>query len=173
MHEQRQTSVVHRPALRERQRLANEPTHPLPQRVVPPLHVVRFSALLTDRFVLLRRNHRPVRLPKIRVTQCLLVPTRHGPPQPLARTLAAVARHERHDLPGHGTQRNPHPAFVVLIVHERPEFVEFERAILGRWWPEGVAQFREFSSPFLIQAVTVWRLTPKVRASPRRLERSW
>jgi hypothetical protein len=60
-----------------------------------------------------------------------------------------------------------------LVMHERPEFVQLEHTIFRRWWDERVVQGGEFLSPFLIHVVTVWRLTPKVRVSPRRLERSW
>jgi hypothetical protein len=173
MNEQRQTSIVHRPALRERQCFSHQPTHPLPQRIVPPFHMVRQARLLTDRFMLIRRDHRLVCLPEVRVTQRPLVPTRHRPPQPLARVLATVARHERHNLPGYGTECDPHPALVVLVMHERPEFVEFKYTILEGRRDERFVQAWEFSNPFLIHPVTVWRLTPKVRVSPRKLERSW
>jgi hypothetical protein len=164
---------MHRPALQERQSLTHKPPHPLPQCIVPPFHMVPQTRLLADRFVLIRRDHRPVCCPEIRVAQCLLISTRYGPPQTLARVLAAVARHKRHHLPGHSAQRNPYPALVLLVMHERPKFVQLEHTIFRRWWDERVVQGWEFSSPFLIHVVTVWRLTPKVRVSPRRLERSW
>ena len=163
---------MHLLTLRERQRLPNKPSQPLSQRVIPPLHMICLARLFTNRLVLLARNHRAIRFPKIRVTLGAFVTPRHSPPQSSARFRAAITHDERNDLFGHGAQGNPHPALVFLRVHQRPEFIQFEHTILGRWWGQRIVGFGEFLSFFLIHPVTVWRLTPKVRVRPRRLERS-
>ena len=161
------------PTLRERHRPPHKLTQPLPQRVIPPLHMIRQSRILPDRLMLIARNHHLVRLPQIRVALRSLVPPRDFPPQRPARHRAAIPGHQRHHLPGHGTQRNPDPARVGFREHERPEFIELERPLVWWWWAEGGVQRGEGVCFFLIQSLMVWRSTPKVRCKPRRLERSW
>ena len=155
MHEQRQTRLVHHPALRERQRLTHEPSHTLPQRIIPALHMIRLPRLLPHRLMLLTRNHRSIRSPKVRVAQCPLVPPRHCPPQLSARALTTIPSDECHDLPSHCTQRDPHPTLMLLIVNKRPQLVQLENPLCWRGWFERCIQLGEVSRFFLIHFVTV------------------
>ena len=136
MHKQRQTRLMHHPALRERQRFTHETSHTLPQRIIPPFHMIRFPRIFPHRLMLLTRNYRPVRTPKVRVAPRPLVPPRYSPPQLSARALTTITRHERHDLPSHRTERNPHPAWMLLIVNERPQLVQLENPLCGWRWFE-------------------------------------
>ncbi len=161
------------PTLRERQGFSHKLPQPLPERVIPPLHVIRLPALLANRFVLIARNHCLVRLPKIRVALRVFVSPRNFSPQRPTRLRASITCHKRDNLLGHGAQGNPDPALVFLVVHERPEFVQLECALCWCWWDQCCVQVWELIRFFLSQSETVWRSTPKVRWIPRRLERSW
>ena len=44
---------------------------------------------------------------------------------------------------------------MLFIVYERPQFVQLENPLRGRWWLERRVQFGEASRFFLIQLVTV------------------
>ncbi len=77
------------------------------------------------------------------------------------------------DLAGASAQRQPQPDHSTpAMTHKSPQFIQFQDIIrlssgqgrLQRWHPQGF---------FFSQAVTVFRDTPKVRLSPRRLLRSW
>lgn len=142
MHEQPRPSLMHILALRETQRPPHKLTQPLPERVIPPLHVIRLPQPLADSNVLVTRDHARVRLPEIALAQRSLVPPGNSHPQFPARSCAAITQDERHHLTGDGAQRHPQPDLVLLAVHERPEFVQLERALAWRWRFQGVIEFR-------------------------------
>ena len=59
-------------------------------------------------------------------------------------------------------------------MNKRPQLIQFEHLVLlGRRLDEGVFQLTQGGYLFLSQTSTVVGETPKVRLSPRRLERSW
>ena len=179
MDEEFQTAVVHVVRFGKGERFAHEARKPLPQSVDPPLNVRRFALLLADGLVPLFGNRLSISLPQVTVAGRLFVTLGDGPPQPLAGRSATIALHKRHDLAGFSAYGQPNPHLLAFAVDERPQLVQFEYLLLllarscdcvGE--DEGVFEV-EVLYLFLSQLMTVVGETPKVRLSPRRLERSW
>jgi hypothetical protein len=47
---------------------------------------------------------------------------------------ASITSDECHNLLGHGAQRYPNPALILLVVHERPKLIKLEHAVFRLWW---------------------------------------
>jgi hypothetical protein len=67
MEKEVQASIMHKHGFGKRERFANKTSQTLSQRVIPALHMSRFSGFLPDRCMLLFCNHSLVGLPKIGV----------------------------------------------------------------------------------------------------------
>src|SRR6266700_6081813 len=66
MEKEEQASLMHDLRLGKGEGHAHKTSETLAQRVIPPLHMGRFSRLFSHRKVLLLWDHRPVRRPEIR-----------------------------------------------------------------------------------------------------------
>src|SRR5215210_753043 len=126
-----------------------------------------------------------VSLPQVAVAARLFVERGDGSPQPLASGSATITFHESHDLTGFSAQSQPNPHLLAFAIDERPQLVQFEYLLLllllllllARSFgcvgeDEGVFEVEPLYL-FLSQLLTVVGDTPKVRLSPRRLDRSW
>src|SRR5215831_10358540 len=99
--------------LGKRQRVADQPGHALPQRVVEPFDVIGFARELADGLVLRRRNHFLIDHILIRVKRGVVpVGWRNLGPQVLATRVAAIAHVKRNDLAGLGIHSDPDPLLV-------------------------------------------------------------
>src|SRR5438270_1230633 len=78
-------------------------------------------------------NYRPIRLPKIAVARSTFVAFGNPLPQPLTSSLAAVAYNVGDHLTSVARQGDPYPAFVGFLANKRPQLVEFEHEVFGRW----------------------------------------
>ncbi len=175
MEKEQKTRLVHHHRLGKGQCHAHKTGQTLPQRVVPPLHVGRFSRLFSHCRVLLLWDHRRVGRPEIREAMSLAISLWNGLPQPLTRLFAAIPNRVGDHLPALSTEGNPNPGVVGFFEHKRPQFVQFQYRGRGSFWVRGEQsgrQRRKLSYFFLIQLDTVVRETPKVRVRPRRLLRS-
>ncbi len=175
MQKKPQTNFMHPIRFRKRKRLADEASESLSQRVIPPLHMRRFTRLFADCRMLLPREDQLVRCPEITKALSGTVSRRDALPQLLARGFRAVAEHVGNHLTSGACERHPQPAFIGSFQHERPHLVEFERhsgGVSHVRLAERVAQLGERLGLFLSQVLTVLRETPKVRDSPRKLLRS-
>ena len=87
--------------------------------------------------MLIARNRARVRLPEIAEAFRSFVPPRNFSPQRLAGLGTPIPSNEGHNLFRDRAECNPNPTLVFLIMHERPEFIQLERALTGSWWHEG------------------------------------
>jgi hypothetical protein len=140
--------------------------------------VGRFTFLLANGLVPLFRERLLVSLPQFAVAGRPFVELGDGSPQPLAGRSATITLHESHDLAGFSAQGQPNPHLLACAVDERAQLVQFEYLLLlARSFgcvreDEGLFEV-EGLYLFLSQLMTVVGETPKLRRSPRRLERSW
>ena len=175
MQKKAQTQFMHPIRFRERERLTDEPSESLPQRIVPALDVCGLTRCFAHGSMLLCRDDQLIRGPPIAKAMCGAVRRRNALPQRAARRFRAVANHIGAYLPRRPAQGQPNPALIGLLAHERPQLIKFERQ---RGWvvplrlAQRVTQWRERSGLFLSQLLTVFRETPKVRVRPRKLLRS-
>ena len=165
--------MVHPARLGERERLSNEARKPLAQGVDPTLYVASLAFFLAGGLMLLWWDHFPVSLPQVAVAGRLLIALGNLLPQALTGRSAPIARHEGHHLASFSTQGQPHPHLIALAVNEGPYLVQFEHLVVIGCLEEGLLQLAQGRYLFLSQPMTVVGETPKVRLSPRRLERSW
>src|SRR4051794_23180713 len=113
-----------------------------------------------------------VGFPEVAVAGRLLIAFRNLLPRTLTGRSASIVRHESHDLASLSTQGEPDPHLLALTVDEGPQLIiQFE--YLFAWRLEEDLLQIEGGYLFLSQLITVVGETPKVRLSPRRLERSW
>jgi hypothetical protein len=109
------------------QRIAHQPGHALPQRVVEPFDVIGFPGSLTDRFVLRRRNDLLIHDILIRVKRGVLtVGWRNLGPQVLGTRVAAIAYVEGDDLACLGIHGDPHPLLMGFLLHKTGHFIGFD-----------------------------------------------
>src|SRR5712692_10853172 len=92
MEKEAQTSIMHKQRFGERKRLANKTSQTLSQRVIPALHMCRFSCFLSYRCMLLFGNHCLVGFPKVGVAMPATIGLRNGFPQCAAGLFASIAR---------------------------------------------------------------------------------
>ncbi len=92
MEKEAQTSIMHKQRFGERKRLANKTSQTLSQRVIPALHMCRFSCFLSYRCMLLFWNHCLVGFPKIGVAMPSTIGLRNGFPQPAAGFFTSISR---------------------------------------------------------------------------------
>lgn len=91
MQKQPHTGDVHFIRLGERQRLSDEASESLAQRIVPSFHRRSHSRLLTCRRVLCGRDNEAVRFPKVAVTMRAMIGGRNPRPELLTHGGASVA----------------------------------------------------------------------------------
>ena len=131
------------------------------------------AGVFTDRLMLLVGEDGLIGPPEVGVDGALPVVLGYGPPQLPTGRFTPSPNDTGDDLPGSFAQGEPDPALIAFVTHKRPKLVKFQLNLFGsggfkerlfkRWQAQGF---------FLSHAVTVLRDTPKVRARPRRLERS-
>jgi hypothetical protein len=135
----------------------------------------RSTSFLTTRHVLRVRDDRCIGLPEVGETEPAAIGDREGNPEAPAGRGTAVARDGGDDLTLRAREGDPDVDGIALAANKRPDFVELQvrRCVIGWIGRQNCRTQRwEFGSPFFSQAVTVFRDTPKVRSSPRRLLRS-
>jgi hypothetical protein len=115
-----------RQRLGERESLAHETGHALPQRVIEALNMIGFPGVLRDCPVLSCRYHLFIDGILIGMERRLLtVGQRNMGPELLATVATAISHMKRNDLTGGGIHRNPDPWLVRLLLHEAPHLIGF------------------------------------------------
>ncbi len=159
--------------LGEREGLTNKACEALPQGVVPALDMRGLPGLLAHGVVVACQGTKDLLLCLPEVTEGRAVAVRGGNPTPQAPTtlLAAVTDEVGHHLPRAATQGYPDPTFVFLQPTK-------DQTSSSSSTSRGLASttgglFGSAAASVRSHLATVWRATPKVRSSPRRLERSW
>lgn len=130
MEKQKQTTVVHRVRLGERQRAPHKTAQPLAQNIVETFDMTSLPIAFACRPMLLGGKHLRVRLPEVRVQNSPLVPLRDALPQKAARLLASVPNSVGHNLARSSALSQPHPAFVPAPMDERPYVVHLQHVSL-------------------------------------------
>ncbi len=137
MEKQEQACLVHHHRLGKRQRHADKTGEPLPQGVIPALHVSGFSRLFPHCCVLLLRDDRLIRYPEIREAVTSTITVWNGLPQALTRLFAPIPNRISHHLTCLAAQGNPNPGVVPFFEYKRPQFVQFQRRGRGILWVRG------------------------------------
>ncbi len=118
MEKEAQTSIMHKQRFGERKRLANKTSQTLSQRVIPALHMCRFSCFLSYRCMVLFWNHCLVGFPKVGVAMPCTIGLRNGFPQCAAGFFASISYCICHHLSRLSTQRYPDPRLLRLLQHQ-------------------------------------------------------
>jgi len=134
MEKEEQASLMHDLRLGKGEGHAHKTSETLAQRVIPPLHMGRFSRLFSHRKVLLLWDHRPVRRPEIREAVALPIPLWNGLPQPLTRLFAPISHGIGDHLTCLAAQGDPNPGVVRFFEDKRPQFIEFQDGGSGILW---------------------------------------
>ena len=140
MEKQEQAGLVHQHRFRKRQRHADKTGEPLPQGVIPALHVSGFSRLFPHCYMLLLRDNRLIRCPEIREALTSTIAVWNGLPQALTRLFASIPNRISHHLTRLAAQGNPNPRVVCFLEHKRPELLQFQdrrSRIFGIWCKQG------------------------------------
>jgi hypothetical protein len=117
MEKEFQTGIMHKQRFGERERFANKTTQPLSQRVIPSLHMRRFSGYFSDCCMSFFWNHRLVSFPKIRVTIPCTIGLGNGFPQHLTGFLTSISHRLCHDLTRLATECYPDPCLIHVLQH--------------------------------------------------------
>ncbi len=177
MQKKPQADLMHLLRLGKRQALSDETRKPLTQGVVPPLDMRRLSALLAHRLMLFFGDDLLIRFPEVAVAAPAAISLWYPLPQLAATPLAPVSDEISDHLARLAAQCQPNPAFARFFQDERPQFVQLQGGglgvVVGVRLGQRPAQLGQRLELFLSQLATVLRETPKVRESPRRLDRSW
>ncbi len=112
--EQPQAVLVHRLRLAERERLADEPSQSLTQRVVEAFYMVGLAAALAARRVLPLRHHLLIGFPEVREGRRVPQSPWHPLPEQPAGLLAPVAEGVGDDLARPAAQSQPNPLLVLI-----------------------------------------------------------
>jgi hypothetical protein len=142
MEEEEQACLMHQHRLGKGQRHAHKTGEPLTQRIVPDLHVSRFSGLFAHGCVLLLRDHRRVGRPEIRAAMSLPILLWNGFPPPLTRLFAPIPHGIGHHLSRLAAEGNPNPGVVRFFEHKRPQLIQFQdggRGLFGVRGEQSVA----------------------------------
>lgn len=92
-------------------------------------------------------------------------------PKFLTRLQTVIAVDKGDDLPGAAAKGRPQPNLMRTLVDKTPDFVKFQDFLrLGRL--QSRTHRRQIQELFFNQSVIVPLAIPKVRATPRKLERS-
>ncbi len=167
--EELQTDLVHLVLLGERERLSNKTSQTLAQGVVPALHMHQLSAFLAHRLMALLRDDRPISLPEIAVAIPTFIAFGNPLPQPPTSSLAALTDNVGDHLTSVAPQGDPYPAFVGFLADKRPQLVEFEHELFGRWGgQQGSRQRRQSKSFFEPARDGVARHSEGARETPER-----
>jgi len=115
------------PLRRERQGLARQAAHPLPQRVVEPFDATGLPAVFANRAMSFRREDTDRGVPKITVTNSTLAIDRWQRFLQLTRR-RGITRSDSHPdyFPCVAVESQPHPFLVVFIADKRPQFVALD-----------------------------------------------
>jgi len=168
-----QATQVHLVRLGEGKGSANEAGETLTQGIVETLDVSGEPSSFADGLVLLGGQDILIGFPNVAIKEPLSIRVGDALPKLLAGSCAASTDHTSDDLTGLLAQGWPHPALTHLGADKAPHLIEFQLNMSGLFERgKRIFQRREFASFFLSQRLTVLRATPKVRSSPRRLERS-
>ena len=112
--------------LGKRQRVAHQPGHALPQRVVEAFDVIGLPRQLADRCVVRHWNHLRI-YDILSWVKCgvVTVRLRNLRPQLLGTRVAAIAHVEGDDLAGLGIHGDPHPLLIGFRLHKTGQFIGF------------------------------------------------
>ena len=91
---------------------------PLPEDVVEAFNMSSKTSIFADSRVLFSRQHRAVSFPEVDKAETLFKRFRDCFPQLLTGCLATPSCNAGDNLFGGGTERNPDPAFLILVLHE-------------------------------------------------------
>jgi hypothetical protein len=112
---------------RERERLSNQPTAPLAQRVVEPFDMTGLAALLANGSMALGWQNGCIGLPEIRVAdRTLTVDGRKRGPQPACRRFGSCSNRHTHNLASLAIDGQPNPFLAPLVANERPQLITFQ-----------------------------------------------
>ena len=137
MEKEEQASLMHDLGLGKGERHAHKTSETLAQRVIPPLHMGRFSGLFAYRHMLFLRDHFPGRRPEIREAVTSTISLWNGLPQLLTRLFAPIPNRVGDHLPRLAAESNPNPGVVGFFEHKRPQFVQLQRCGRGILWVRG------------------------------------
>lgn len=140
--------------LGEGERLTNVAGQPLPQGVVPPLHVRRLPRVFPHLLVGLGGEDRPIRLPEVAEARTGAIPLRDLMVELSTGRLASVPDDEGDDLSGPPTHRRPEPSFGFAPTHERADLVQLQHVARLRF-RHGLFEGRHRLHPFFSQSARV------------------
>ena len=123
MQEKHQALLVHPFGFAKTERLSDEATQTLAQRVVEALDRICFAVALLPRTVLPLGQSRKIGFVKVGVDEFTAVRFRHSTPKCSTRFGATVTDRNSNNLTGTKGNNKPDPAFVRLTGHKTPEFV--------------------------------------------------
>src|SRR6266699_5190660 len=118
MEKEIQARNVHEQGFRERKRFTYKTSQPLPQRVIPTLHMSGFPGFLSHSGVLLFWNDRLIGLPKIRVAVPGTIGWWNGLPQATTCLFASISYCVSNHLTRLAAQSDPDPGLIRLLEHK-------------------------------------------------------
>jgi hypothetical protein len=117
---------VMRQFLGEREGLAHQTGHALPERVIEALDVIGFASVLRDGARLCCRNDALIDGILVRMEGGLFTgDPRNIRPEFLATVATPIPHMKRNDLAGGRIHRHPEPLFVGFVLHEAPPLIGF------------------------------------------------
>ena len=156
----------------KRQRAADKTSQPLPQCIIPSFHMRCFACFLTNRLMFLAQQTKYlfVRFPKVAERGTVSIGCGYPRPQSPTAFFATVNNEVGNNLACAATQSYPNPSFV-FFVSTNDHNSSNSSTSSGCASANGGISGNE-SAFSLSHLATVWRVTPKVRSMPRKLERS-
>jgi hypothetical protein len=156
----------------KRQRPADKTPQSLPQCVVPSLNMCCFTRFFTNRLVFLAQQAKYllISFPEVAEGDTMSISDWYPRPQTPTAFFATVANEVGNNLACPTTQGYPNPSFV-FFDSTNDHNSSNSSTSSGRASSSGGISGNESAFSFSHLA-TVWRATPKVRATPRKLERS-
>ena len=112
--------------LGERQRFTNKTRDTLTKRKIPTFLVSRLTGFLAHRMMGAFGQDHLISLPEVGVGATAAISGRDGLPQPSAGGSTAIPDDKSDDLPSTPTQGCPQPAFVVALIDEGPQLIQFQ-----------------------------------------------
>ena len=119
MEKEEKTRFVHQHRLGKRQRHAYKAGQALTQRVIPALHMGRFSRLFSYSGVLLLRDHRLVGCERVGEAMPLTIEVWNALPQALARPFTPIPNGIANHLTRLAAEGDPNPGVVGFFKHKR------------------------------------------------------
>jgi hypothetical protein len=172
MNKQFQRSLMINIRLGKRKRSTNKTPQPLPQCVIPSFNMGCFPCLLAHRLMFLAQQAKYLLVSFPKVAESSTMPINGWYPRPQTPTtfFATIANKIGNYLAGATTQGYPNPAFVFFDLTN--DHNSSNSSTSSGWAASSGGMSGNESAFSLSHLATVWRATPKVRAMPRKLERS-